>query len=333
MDGEYVDDAKHFPKFSTVISNFDIDGEIYYNYSNHKGITIDNAVIFTAQFKVTASSGTYDITTRIKTMADTSQNRIVYNYEKLSEFSEESELVGYVKPSEQPTKPGEHNLFLNVDGTKYAVEQGQTYTYQYTLSVPGVKISSFDANTFYDTDGIDLVPFMVDGEVDDAKHFPAFASVIANVTDIDGEIYYNYANHKGVTLENAVIFTAQFKVTASSGTYDITTRILTMADTAMNALVYDYEKLSDFTEKSELVGYVEPSTDKPGDLLIGDVNFDGYVNIFDATDIQFDIAGMLEFDDTQKYVGDVNDDGEINIFDVTDIQLFVAGHITEFKKK
>jgi hypothetical protein len=239
------------------------------------------------------------------------------------------ELVGYVKPTEGPTNPGEHNLFLNVDGTKYAVEQGQTYTYQYTLNVPnGVKISSFDANTFYDTDGMDLIPYM-DGEyVDDTKHFPSFASVISNVTDIDGEVYYNYANHKGVKLENAVIFRAQFKITASSGTYDITTRILTMADTAMNALVYDYEKLGEFTEKSELVDYVEPST-KPSRLL-GDVNLDGYINIFDATEIQCHIAEIKPLTAEQLEVADVNFDGYVNVFDATRIQLLVAGYITEF---
>ncbi len=280
MDGEYIDDAQHFPSFASVISNFDIDGEIYYNFSNHKGITMDDAVIFTAQFKVTAESGTYDITTRIKTLADTAQNRLVYNYEKFSEFTEKSALVDYVAPTKptedekptettketeevKPTKPAptqaEYNLFLNVDGTKYPVEQGETYTYEFKLTVPGdgVKISSFDAQTNYDTAGIELVPFM-DGEyVDDTKHFPSFKSVISNF-DIPGEVYYNYSNYKGVALNDSVIFIAQFKVTASEGTYDITTMIKTMADTKMNALVYNYEKKGDFTAEYRLVDYVQP---------------------------------------------------------------------------
>ena len=281
MDGEYVDDVKHFPSFASVISNFDIDGEIYYNYSNHKGITVDDAVIFTAQFKVTAESGTYDITTRIKTMADTAQNRLVYNYEKFEEFTEKSALVDYVaptkpteevkptettketedvKPTETTRPQPEYTLFLNVDGEKYPVEQGKTYTYEYKITVPGdgVKISSFDAQTNYDTAGIELVPFTVDGEIDDLQHFPVLKSVISNF-DIPGEIYYNYSNYKGVKLSDAVVFTAQFKVTAESGTYDITTMIKTMADTNMNALVYDYEKKGEFTEKSALVNYVKPT--------------------------------------------------------------------------
>ena len=287
MDGDTVDDTKHFPAFLSVISNVtDIDGEVYYNYSNYKGTSLENKVVFTAQFKVTASSGTYAITTKIKTMADTAMNALVYNFEKKGDFTEESALVDYVQPT-TPSKPTEEdkptetskpqptqddkpttkpsgNLFLDVDGKKFAVEQGQTYTYQYKLNVPGVKISSFDAQTFYDTKGLDIVPFMDGDTVDDTKHFPAFLSVISNVTDIDGEVYYNYSNYKGTSLENKVVFTAQFKVTAAEGTYTITTRIKTMADTSMNALVYNFEKQGEFTEESGLVDYVEPSTnDEP----------------------------------------------------------------------
>ncbi|MBQ8539306.1 MAG: dockerin type I repeat-containing protein, partial [Ruminococcus sp.] len=66
------------------------------------------------------------------------------------------------------------------------------------------------------------------------------------------------------------------------------------------------------------------------DLMMGDVNMDGEVNIFDATEIQFNIAGMVELTDDQMYVADVNYDGEVNIFDVTTIQEFIAGYITEF---
>ncbi|MBQ8539305.1 MAG: dockerin type I repeat-containing protein [Ruminococcus sp.] len=65
-------------------------------------------------------------------------------------------------------------------------------------------------------------------------------------------------------------------------------------------------------------------------LMMGDVNMDGEVNIFDATEIQFNIAGMVELTDDQMFVADVNYDGEVNIFDVTTIQEFIAGYITEF---
>ena len=66
------------------------------------------------------------------------------------------------------------------------------------------------------------------------------------------------------------------------------------------------------------------------DLIMGDVNMDGEVNIFDATEVQCHIAEMVDFTDDQMYVADVNHDGEVNIFDVTTIQLYIAEYITEF---
>ena len=67
-----------------------------------------------------------------------------------------------------------------------------------------------------------------------------------------------------------------------------------------------------------------------GGLRMGDVNMDGYINIFDATEVQCHIAGILELTDDQITVADVNYDGEINIFDVTQIQMYIAGYVSGF---
>ncbi len=64
--------------------------------------------------------------------------------------------------------------------------------------------------------------------------------------------------------------------------------------------------------------------------IMGDVNGDGQVNIFDATMIQCYSASMLELSDRQLNLADVNYDGLVNIFDVTVIQMYIAGYITEF---
>ena len=62
--------------------------------------------------------------------------------------------------------------------------------------------------------------------------------------------------------------------------------------------------------------------------ILGDVNGDGRVNVFDATSVQMTLAekpgyeiaeGTIEF-----ATADVNKDGRLNIFDVTRIQQFVA---------
>lgn len=67
--------------------------------------------------------------------------------------------------------------------------------------------------------------------------------------------------------------------------------------------------------------------------LIGDVNSDGAVDIFDALLVQKFTAGRTTFTEKQLYVADVNDDGSVDILDAAQIQKFAAGRITEFKKK
>ena len=65
-------------------------------------------------------------------------------------------------------------------------------------------------------------------------------------------------------------------------------------------------------------------------VLYGDVDQDGKVTIFDATEIQRYIAQYRDLDDTEFMLADVNFDGEVNVFDVTQIQRYIAGYITEF---
>ena len=493
-DGE-EDLYKHFPNIAAwVINNFKTDGNIYYNFSHYKGVRLENnEVVFEGQFKVTADSGIYDIATVIKTMADTDMNKIVYNYEKLGDYAESHEFsVNHIinpsetEPTEEPTSVPGDELYVNIDGTVYKVEKGDVVTYQYIVSVPGVKISSFDAQTFYDTEGLTILPYYTaDDEIDETKHFPQFVGPINNFKE-DGIVYYNYSNYKGVKLENAVVFECQFEVTADSGIYEINTKLKTLADTDMNKIVYNYEKLSDFTEKSELIGYVAPTipSEYPGDpgegeglyirvndnyyeveqgeeyiftyylqvedkkvgtldarveydadglqfvptldennnidysamfpilrnvvfnckqegrllfnylsltgvefasqdsvlftckfkvtaaqgvydinpyiycladenvdiivdegvvygefndngiivpeYVIGDVNRDGKVNIFDATLIQCYVAQMVTLDDEQLKLADARGDGRVNIFDATMIMQYLAGYITEF---
>lgn len=66
------------------------------------------------------------------------------------------------------------------------------------------------------------------------------------------------------------------------------------------------------------------------DVAVGDVNLDGIVSISDATTVQKQIAGMINFNDLQTTVADTNGDGTINIFDVTTIQKYLAVLIDHF---
>ena len=59
--------------------------------------------------------------------------------------------------------------------------------------------------------------------------------------------------------------------------------------------------------------------------LLGDVDLNGEVNIFDVTLVQLYSAQSTTLTDEQLANADVNGDGYVNIFDATAIQLMLAG--------
>lgn len=60
------------------------------------------------------------------------------------------------------------------------------------------------------------------------------------------------------------------------------------------------------------------------DAIIGDVNFDGKVNVFDATYIQRHIAKLETLSDAALEVADFDGNGIVNIFDATAIQMYIS---------
>lgn len=80
---------------------------------------------------------------------------------------------------------------------------------------------------------------------------------------------------------------------------------------------------------------LEPKGDEPGETaLLGDVDGDGKVDIFDASSIQKSIAGTsgypnyssIDENSAQYKVADVDKDGKVDIFDASLIQKFIAGN-------
>lgn len=65
------------------------------------------------------------------------------------------------------------------------------------------------------------------------------------------------------------------------------------------------------------------------DYMIGDVNFDGSIDIVDATEIQKHIININALSDEQLAVADVNGDGNINVIDATQIQKYITNLISE----
>ena len=78
---------------------------------------------------------------------------------------------------------------------------------------------------------------------------------------------------------------------------------------------------------------VEPTTAPVAEpVLIGDVNFDGVIDILDSVLVQRRATDSIDFDEKQAYAADVNDDGVIDILDAMDIQKYSVNMIKEFKK-
>jgi hypothetical protein len=69
------------------------------------------------------------------------------------------------------------------------------------------------------------------------------------------------------------------------------------------------------------------------DILVGDANSDGIVDILDASMIQKYTVEKVSMTDDQKDAADVNNDGVVDILDASDIQKFTVEKIKEFKKK
>lgn len=74
----------------------------------------------------------------------------------------------------------------------------------------------------------------------------------------------------------------------------------------------------------------QPDTTEPSDRIYGDVNFDGNIEISDATEIQREIASIVTFTELQMFASDVNRDGKTTVEDVTLIQKYLADYDVEF---
>lgn len=91
------------------------------------------------------------------------------------------------------------------------------------------------------------------------------------------------------------------------------------------------------TKPTEPATTVQPTTTKPTEpsttvqsatvqqgLGVGDVNYDGYITITDATEIQKYLARLTVFTDEQIQFADFNFDGEVTISDASAIQRYLT---------
>ncbi len=294
-----------FPVLTSAVFNHTLDGMLYFNYASVNGrrFNNDDRILFRGKFKVTATEGVYEINPYIYCLEDENENIIVNEGKVLGEYKD--------------------NAYINYDGPcvkvgdyYYEAIQGEEYEFVYYLQVEDKKIESIDARVQYDTEGLDFVPTVDSyGDLDTNKMFPILKAPMFNHT-IDGILYFNYVNLNGVDFskEDSVLFRGKFKVTASSGVYEINPYIFCLEDTNTDIIVDEGVKYGDFKDNAVLIA----------NYKLGDANRDGKVNVFDMTVIQRYAAEFIKMDKKQLEISDMNQDGIVNIFDATAISRYIA---------
>ena len=196
------------------------------------------------------------------------------------------------------------------------------------------------------------------------KVFPENSTEIINLTCDHGDTYIQGLGFVPINLKSTAVMTATLE-NGSTASFEISARRLEKIeieslpfkseyipgeelDTAglkVNGVYNngDVEEIDDYTlegfsseesgKVTVTVTYKEQKAEftvriKTGALL-GDVNFDGKINIKDATAIQKHIAKLATLEDNGLKVADVNGDGKVNVKDATEIQKFVANILDE----
>ena len=76
--------------------------------------------------------------------------------------------------------------------------------------------------------------------------------------------------------------------------------------------------------------YVDTSIEIEPDILVGDANGDGKIDVSDVTTVQKIAAELIDPTDVQKKAADTTGDGAITVMDATLIQKYIAEIIDHF---
>ena len=152
-----------------------------------------------------------------------------------------------------------------------------------------------------------------------------YAYTVEEIADME-KVYHVILCGIGAGLE-------KFDITGNSNTLDTYL-------TGDNTYSYDktYARAGDVTVKgytgvfevTELAASVTIKLAPKCTKIIGDVNWDGVVDIFDAALLQRYCAKLVGESDLHMCVADVNDDGVVDIFDAAMIQRYCAKLIDSF---
>ena len=193
------------------------------------------------------------------------------------------------------------------------------YSYRYD-DFDGIQVYQYDGETYPSE-------LTIPSEINEKK-----------VTSIGEYFAYSYGNSN---LKKVILPDTLKQISFAAFFYCENLKSITIPKSVVNiesyALGYlsSEDKVEDFTiygykntvaeEYANANGFKFVALD--GDILSGDVNNDGIVNVIDATEIQKYLAGIVEFNDFQMKVADYNGDSTVSIIDATNIQKKLAGLI------
>ena len=86
----------------------------------------------------------------------------------------------------------------------------------------------------------------------------------------------------------------------------------------------DYQPTTQPTQATTQPTTVQPTTAPADNVLIGDVNQDGYITISDVSEIQLHIAEMATLSGNNLVAADANGDGTVDVIDASMIQSYIV---------
>lgn len=169
------------------------------------------------------------------------------------------------------------------------------------------------------------------------KFHNAFVGASERIGSDNNKVAYNVRGNQGVAIAK-LDGPGKVSIAAngmSAGTYkdQISGNTFTVSGGKITGTIASADGVAVVYNPEEAPTADQPTTTKPGstgELMLGDVNFDGKVTMKDILDIQKYIAYMKDYTADQKYVADVDKDGKVTMKDVLKIQRYIAGFINSF---
>jgi len=177
-----------------------------------------------------------------------------------SSSTEEPTVAPTDTPTDEPAASEE--LFIKADGVLYKVNKGDVFEYVYYLNT-GDKLSSLDANLYYDTEGLEVV-YEDDDEIESL--FPKIATAVIANEYVHGWIIFNFSNAKGIKCnsDSWQLIHARFAVTADSGTYEINTILKAVVGPDDHRFIFNYENIEPLPKaESTVPGLIPYDPDNP----------------------------------------------------------------------